>query len=235
MFTISNAANFRRTVAGCCLIIASPILAVGVALLPDYTTDSATELAQYAAQRGQALAGGLLTIAFALVFVPGLFGVLHRIRGRGVVYGHVAALLLTFGSIMTVVMGTIQLLTYEMTAPGLDRASMARLLDAVNNDHAITLPMVLGTNFLFSIGLILLGVAVWRSHVAPWWSALAVILFPVLGYLPGGLAALAGSFAVGAVGFGVIGARLLTCTDADWDQTPVPARSSASETVPLPA
>jgi hypothetical protein len=57
----------------------------------------------------------------------------------------------------------------------------------------------------------------------------------VLGYLPGGLPGLLVSFAVGAVGFGVIGLRLLTGTDASCDQMPEPARSPAKETVPLSA
>src|SRR5258705_11842749 len=90
-------AEFRRTVAGLCLLLAPVLFAAAELLGPDASGDPASQLAAWSEHRSTLIASALLGIASAIVFIPALFGLLHRVRVRGAVFGHVAPALMLYG------------------------------------------------------------------------------------------------------------------------------------------
>jgi hypothetical protein len=222
VFKIWNAANYRRTVAGVCLVLAPLLFAAAEVIGPEPAGDARAQLLAFEEHHAALVGASLLQLLMAMVFVTAVFGLLHKLRGRGVVYGHVGGALMLYGLVVTHAgLGGVNLVFAEMSKPGMNRAAMVQLLDAFEHDHA-TAPLPLG-HFLFVLGIILLGVALYRSRLVPRWAAWCVILFPLSDIILGtvgvdSLAAGAVSNAFSVIGFGAIGLSLLASSDASWDE-----------------
>ena len=97
---------------------------------------------------------------------------------------------------------------------------MVDLYDTVTHDTAVGAPLLLG-HVALVVGLLLLGVALWRSGVGPRWAAVCVVLYPVsdvlLSVLPASEVADWISTGFGIVGLGALGLHVLRMTDAAWD------------------
>ncbi len=220
MLKIRNAAHFRRTVAGLCLLIA-PLLFAVAEIAPQPSGSAAAQLASYAQHRDQLLAGLLLGIASSMLFVPALFGLLHQIRDRGVVYAHVAAAMIVYGLVTAAALWGVNAMFWEMAKPGMNPSAMATLLDGIH--HAPAAAALLAGHYLFALGVLLLGVAVWRAGLAPRWAGILVALFPVSDAVlspAGDVTSALISGAIGVAGFGALGWRMLAAPDASWDQLP---------------
>lgn len=232
MFTIWNAANYRRTVGGACLVLAPVLFAAAELLGPEPSGSAAAQLAAFEQHRTGLVTSALLQLLMAMVFVTGLFALLHKIRGRGVVWGHIGGALMMYGLVVTHAgLGGVNLVLAEMAKPGMNRAAMVQLLDSFQHEHANG-ALAIG-HLVFVLGLILVGVALWRARLGPLWAALAVILFPVSDIALGmtgvdDLVAGIVSNAFSVIGFGAIGLRLLASSDASWDEpdTVEPARTA---------
>ena len=105
MLKISDAAHFRRVVAGLCLVAAPVLFAVAEIATPQPSGSAAAQLATFAQHREQLVVGVLCGLASSMCFVPALFGLLHKIRDRGVVYAHVAAALIIYGLVTQAALG----------------------------------------------------------------------------------------------------------------------------------
>jgi hypothetical protein len=225
---IWNAVNFRRTTAGLCLLAAPVAFFAALIVTPQPSGSAAAQLASFAQHRDLLLAGNLFGIASAILFVPALFGLLHQIRARGVVYAHVAGILMVYSLIMAAALAGVNLMFWEMTKPAMNRAAMVSLLNGIEHQPAAA-PLLAG-HYLFVLGIILLAVALWRAGIRPRWAAILVALAPVLAIMltpAGALASGLVSGAVGVTGFTALGLGLLTEPDAAWDQeTPIPAESA---------
>jgi hypothetical protein len=235
VFKIWNAANFRRSVAGISLLLAPILFAAAEMAGPETSGDASAQLAAYAAHRGALLASALLGIGSFMLFLPALFGLLQQVRRRGVVYAHVAAVMVVYAAVALAALWGVNLMFWEMAKPGLDRTAMAALLDSLQHENVIGAPLLLG-HYMLVFGFILLGVGLWRANVAPRWAAVLVILFPVtdvvVSFLP--VDALFGdliSNAFGIVGFGALGLKLLASPDAAWDQAPDAPQPVAAQPV----
>ena len=157
MLKIWNAANFRRTTAGLCLLAASALFAAALILTPQPSGSAAAQLASFAQHRGLLLAGNLAGIASAILFVPALFGLLHQIRNRGVVYAHVAGVLVVYSLVVAAALAGVNLMFWEMTKPAVNRVAMVNLLNGIEHQPA-AVPLLAG-HYLFVLGIILLAVA----------------------------------------------------------------------------
>jgi hypothetical protein len=225
MLKLGNAAHFRRSVAGVCLLVAPVLFAGAEILAPESVGDPAGQLADYAQHRGPLLAAALLGIAATIFFLPAIFGVLHVIRTRGVRFSHVGAAMCVYGLVTAhAALSGVNLAFYEMTSPNLSRPEMVKLLDDLTNAPAIGAPLVLG-HLIFGVGVLLLGIGIWRSQAFPRWAGPCVALWILVdvaasslpvGHVVGDVAS--GAFAV--LGFGTLGLTLLTSTDASWDAAP---------------
>ena len=221
MLKISDAAHFRRVVAGLCLVAAPLLFAVAEIATPQPSGSATAQLASFAQHRGPLLAGVLCGLASSMCFVPTLFGLLHQIRTRGVAYAHVAAALIIYGLVTQAALAGINAMFWVMTKPGMNHAAMVNLLNGLQHGSAVAGAPLLAGHYLFAIGMVLLGVAVWRARLAPRWAAILVALWPVsdVALSPAGDTASLISDAIGIIGFAALGWRLLTAPDAAWDQT----------------
>ena len=232
MLKISNAAHFRRTVAGLCLVTAPLLFAAAEILTPQPSGNAATQLASFTQHRDQLLIGVLCGLASSMCFVPALFGLLHQIRNRGVACAHVAAALIVYGLVTSAALDGINAMFWVMTKPQMNHAAMANLLNGLQHGSAVAGAPLLAGHYLFAVGMVLLGAAVWRARLAPRWAGILVALWPVsdIALSPAGDTASLASDAIAVIGFAALGWRLLTAPDASWDQ---PAQHPA-EPAPQP-
>lgn len=231
MLKISDAAHFRRVVAGLCLVAAPLLFAAAEILTPQPSGAAAAQLAAFAPHRDQLLAGVLCGLASSMLFVPALFGLLHRIRDRGVVYAHVAAAMILYGLVTGAALGGINVMFWVMTKPGMNRGAMVGLLNGLQHGSAALGAPLLAGHYLFALGIVLLGIAAWRAHLVPRWAAILVALFPVadVALSPAGDVSSLVSDAIGIAGFAALGLRLLATPDREWDTAP------AADALPAPA
>ena len=223
MFTLGNAAHFRRTVAGVSLLCAPVFFAGAEILSPESDGSGASQLALYAEHRGSLLAAAMLGLASTVFFIPAIFGILHRVRARGVTFAHIAAAMCLYGLVTAhAALGGVNIMFYEMTSPNVNKSAMVTLLNELTSGPAVAAPLLLG-HLIFAIGMLLLGIGVWRSRAFPRWAGPCVVLWIVVdlvvssapvSHVVGDIA----SNAFGLVGFATIGWTLLTSTDASWDQ-----------------
>ncbi|HZY66458.1 MAG TPA: hypothetical protein VFE21_11340 [Rubrobacteraceae bacterium] len=100
MLKINDANNFRRTVAGICLILA-PLAFGGSDMIRLYieggTEEGAEQLAAIAANSGLWQVAAILNMVGVVLFVPAILGLMHLLRERSTVLGHLGGGLALIG------------------------------------------------------------------------------------------------------------------------------------------
>ena len=86
MLRIADADNFRRTLAGLCLIAAPLVLLV--AMLVHGGGGNAGFVKTMVESPGRVQAANLLIMFSSVLFVPALVGLLGLVRGRGTILAH---------------------------------------------------------------------------------------------------------------------------------------------------
>jgi hypothetical protein len=223
MLKIWDAHNFRRTLTGLGLIAAPLVLLVSLGALPDLPEDPTAMLAAIAANRERTMVAALLLMLSSVLFLPAFVGLIHLLRDRGVVLGHLGGGLALLGALGHIDLATHWLVYVQMTTGGADQAQMAALINRIQGDPALS-PIML-TYAGIDIGLLLLGIGLWRARVVPRWAAagivLAIVLFIIGDVISGGgtiivLVVLAGL----AISLGAIGWTVLRMSDTDWERLP---------------
>ena len=224
MLKIWDATNFRRTLGGLCLILAPILFAVVEITYPGGGNTGAEQLDIAARNHDLMLTDIYVGIASAILFMPAVYALLHVTRGRGVILGHVAAILTVVGlGLAHLALSGLQLMLWAMAGPGVDRSAMAAFIDKTMQNPA-GLPLVMGHD-LFALGLVVFGVAVWRSGFGYRWAgpaiALGVILDIVGGTLglPDTLISVV-SDAVFVTALAAVGLKVLLTSDSDWEVAP---------------
>jgi hypothetical protein len=228
------------TIGGISLLAAPILFAAAEILSPESGGDAAASLASFSQHRTALLASALLGLASTMVLIPAVAAVLHLIRRRGVIYAHIAACLIIYGLVTAhAALGGINIMFYEMTSPAMPRTAMLALGNELFHAHAIAGPILLG-HYAFALGILLLGIGLWRSHAFAGWVGPCVVAWILtdiaLGSAPVGhvLAdVISNLFAIAA--FSTIGWTLLTSTDATWDSVAIAPSPSPSVTYPAPA
>jgi hypothetical protein len=175
-------------------------------------------------------------IASAILFMAAIYALLHVTRRRGVVLGHVAAILTLVGlGLAHLALAGLQFMLWAMAGPGVDRQAMAAFIDkTMQNPDG--LPLVMGHE-LFALGFILFGIAVWRSGFGYRWAGPAIAIGVVLDIvggtigLPDMLMAII-SDGIFVTGLAAIGLKVLMTSDADWEAGPVTVRSAQPAVAP---
>lgn len=236
MLKIWNPTNFRRTLGGLCLILAPILFAIAEITYPDSSGNGAQQLAAAAANHDVMLADIYFGIASALLFIPAVFVLLHVTRKRGVVLGHIAAILTVIGvGLAHLALGGLQLMLWAMAAPGADRQAMAAFIDNTEQNPA-GLPLVLGHE-LFAFGIIVFGIAVWRSGFGYRWAGPAIAIGVVLDIVGGtiGLPDMLVSVVSDGIfvtGLAAVGLKVLMTPDAEWEAGPATVRSTQPAVAP---
>lgn len=231
MLKLSNPSNFRRTLAGLSLVVAPLVILVASVLQPDTGDDSDEYLTDLADEAGRAdLSATLFVIGFWLL-LPGILGLIHLVRGRGVVLAHIGGVLLVLGVVAYPVLFATTF--YDVSIA--ENASLEegiKVYDGVEDyvgPYFIFIPAILG----FTLGAILLAIALLRAGIAPLWVLIVLLVGNVLVFIGGGgsvpVLAILGSLAFAAA-FGYLGMRLLGMSDDDWDRAgrPGPATESGA-------
>lgn len=229
MLKINDANNFRRTVAGLCLI-AAPLL-LGVALLIGPDQGEAGLVETIAGNPTGVEVESLLIIFSSVLFVPALVGILNVVRDRGVTLAHIGVGLMLIGVIGHAVWAGFQFVLLMLVQGDIDRAQLVAALEGGGPPTAgfvVVLAMFLVGFFL---GMLVLAAGLWRSGIVPKWVPLGLVVIAVGDFVPvpGGVmvSAIADFLATALLVAcsGVIGVKLLTMSDADWDR----GRASAEE------
>ena len=235
MLKIWDPTNFRRTVGGLCLILAPILFAIAEITFPASDGNGAQQLDIAARNHDVMLADIYFGIASALLFMPAVYALLHVTRLRGVVLGHVAAILTVVGlGLAHLALGGLQLMLWAMAGPGVDRQAMAAFIDKTIQNPA-GLPLVLGHE-LFAFGIIFFGVAIWRSGFGYRWAGPAIAIGVVIDIVGGTIGlpdVLVGvvSDAIFVTGLAAVGLKVLLTSDAKWEAGTLPVPSEGSRVV----
>ena len=230
---LTNASAFRRTACGLCLLAGPLMLLAATILDPAAGEEGDDDRAYLQALKDDPdmaqLSTALWIWGFALVAI-GIIGLVHVIRGRGVVLANLGGALALIGLIMFVALVTTTVNEINVVEHlGVETA------DKLNDDiedywvaYVVLVPALLGT----FIGFILLGAAIIRSKVVHMAAGILIIAGIVL------VVAGEGSEAINILanvlllaGYGMVGLRLLGMKDEEWDGR-VPIGTGGPEAAP---
>jgi hypothetical protein len=156
-------------------LIAAPILLLAAELVsPDISDDGAATLAAVEAQPGRLTAWIWLGIASAVLFVPAVTGSALVLRRRGALVGGIGAALAVVGAFGYAVHQAL-FLQLPSLLDG-DRAEMAALFERQGESAVVAVVTFLLFLAPLLLGLLLLGIGLYRGGVAPLWPAVAVAL-----------------------------------------------------------
>jgi hypothetical protein len=230
MLKIWDPTNFRRTLGGLCLILAPIFFAIGEITYPNSSGNGAQQLDAAARSHDVMLADIYFGLASAILFMPAIYALLHVTRKRGVVLGHVAAILTVTGlGLAHLALAGLQLMLWAMAGPGADRQAMASFIDKTQQNPA-GLPLVLGHE-LFALGIIVFGIAIWRSGFGYRWAGPAIAIGVVLDIvggtigLPDMLIAVV-SDGIFVTGLAAVGLKALMTSDDEWEAGPETVRNA---------
>jgi hypothetical protein len=214
--------TFRRLLAGACLVAAPLFYVAGLLVDPALRAGDAAEGA-YGRHPGQVSVSAALLHWSWVLLVPGIVGMIHLVRRRAVLFGHVAGVVALLGVVnfSALMLGDF---FYARLEADLGTAEGDRLADAsFAAGGAVWGFQVPG--FLGLLGVLLLGFALAYDRQVPWWAPPAMVagmlagpVYPI-GMIAGSLLYVAGA--------GVIGVRMLRMSDAEWAQAPAPSGNVA--------
>lgn len=169
--------TLSRATGAICLIVGSVAFAIPVTIT-EKDQDGAGLLATASAHLGITHLGNTLLPA-QLLLVPAMIYAArlarHGAPKLAFFGGGIAALAWLSG---LVAFAGLQVITYWGSQQS-DRGPIAAVLDKASGDQVLgllTLLFVLG----HVVGIVLLGIALWRSHVVPAWAAIVTILYPLV-------------------------------------------------------
>jgi hypothetical protein len=218
------------------LVVGSVALTVGTAVEPSGDDDSVTvalgKISRHLGHQRWLIVADL----FAVLMLPAVL-CLMRLGRRGAPRLALAGGTLAFAGWLggLIGLGALDVVFYH-GAQAADRAQAASLIKAVTDDWTYTVLLIV---FLAGqvLGMLLLGIALWRARVAPRWAALLVGLGPIAQVLvhDASHAVSAAVYALVAVGLAGCAWAVLGVDDADWDvpAATVSTRRSADVSSPL--
>jgi hypothetical protein len=175
--TRTTAAVSPRRIALALLIPIGPLaVAVLRGILPYSTTDNSAEVAgKVAAHQGAQGAVVWLILLAMLTLVPGTIAIGLPTARRVPLIGTLGMVLAVAGFSSLYSVGAGDPIALSAARVGLDPGDTARLLDDVQGLPAISLASVF---FVLGhiLGVVLLGIALWRAKLIPAWAGVALIV-----------------------------------------------------------
>ena len=169
MSTLSNAHRFRKTVAGWCMIGAPALFLAGSIVSPKLDTNEGALLTSAANHLDRWYLSAVLGFAGFVLFLPAVLGLMHMLRERGAVYGHVGGALALLGMAAAFANAGLAFVVWQMARGG-DRAQMTALLHRIDHTAGSALPLLF-LSLALVVGLIVLAWGLTRVHAAPVWCA----------------------------------------------------------------
>jgi hypothetical protein len=162
----------------------------------------------------------LLYFGYLLIAV-GIFGMLHLLRRRAVVLGHVAGVLAIWGWVT--LPGLLSVDFYDLSlGQAADREEAVAISErAAEYPGAAVLGFPVLVGFL---GLVLLCVALWRARFAPAWVPVVLLAgFAVTFVAPPAAVPFAIGFGLMFAALGYVGLRMVGMSDEEWERGVSPA------------
>jgi hypothetical protein len=216
VLSLSEPSQFRRTVAGTCLIAAPLAGLAGTLIGPESETDAADQLAAIADNQDAFVITTVIGMVALVLLLPAVLGLLHLLRDRAVALGHLGGSLALVGIVGLAALQGLGVVLAETVTGDAEREQMVELVERVEDNAGfivVLLMFLVGLN----LGLILLAAAPWRAQVAPAWVALAVVASVIVLFLGTDKILGAIGFALLAVAFGWVGRAVLARSDDDWE------------------
>jgi hypothetical protein len=214
MLNLKKPDTFRRKVTGIALIGATLTLLASEILAPHGASNNAELLDQVAGDKTGFVVSTLLMLVSTILFIPAVVGVIHLVRDRAPVIGHIAGAFGILGALGHMAYVCWALFAAELTDAG-SRTQMVAVLDDLDAGlAAVVMPLIMS----FAVAVLLMGIALYRARVAPRWVMLATIAAVVieLGAPTGTLAAALIKQAFLAVAFCAVGVGVLRMSDRQW-------------------
>jgi hypothetical protein len=224
MLKITDANNFRRSIAGLCLIAAPLVGLVGALLTPQFTGGLGEELTAISENTGRWLAGDFLTLLSFFLMIPAVLGILHLLRHRAVALGHIGAALALLGLFFHGAIIGFALVEVPLVESGFERTEMVAFAERMYEGTAFI--MILAPFIGFYVGLLLLAVALWWAKAAPIWVSALIVAGLLSEFF--GPEALSPElmFVLLLVSLGWLGWKVLRMSDAQWAGGNAPAAAA---------
>ena len=205
------------------LVVGGIAIAVGTAVEPSGDNDSVAVALGKISHHLDRQRWLIVTDLFAVLMLPAVLCLMRLVR-RGAPRLAVAGGALAFAGWLggLIGLGALDIVFYH-AAHATDRGQAASLLKSVTDDWTYTVLLVV---FLVGqvLGMLLLGIALWRTRVAPRFAAVLVALGPIVEVaVHGSNAAGAVVYAVVAIGLGACALSVLRVQDDEWDLPPITA------------
>jgi hypothetical protein len=213
-----DTANFRRTLAGICLITQPFINLISVAISPRQSTNTSEQLATIGAHPTRFLIANLLDLLWLFLLIPAVLGLVHLLRTRGSLLGHIGGGFVLAGAVGGAAYRGVNLGQLQVAESDLNQG---QVLAAFGQASLGSIVVVLISALGLFIGYALLAGGLWRTRAAPRWASGLIVAFLVVDII--GLAAAGGNKGVllvahtlFLVGQGWIGVKVLAMSDAQW-------------------
>jgi hypothetical protein len=179
MSTLSNPARFARNAIGGSMI-GTGLLMLGASLAsPAIKTNEAAQIAVIAQHPARYYLFTILILGSSMLLIPALIGLMRMTAERSPVLSNLGGALSLFGALVATGDSMSQLVIWQMGARGADRAQMAALLHRFDNVAGASLVFTVG-GLAVLVGIVLLAIALVRSHAAPAWAAVGVVAATLL-------------------------------------------------------
>jgi hypothetical protein len=215
--------HLRKLAAGTCLTAAPILLLASAVTSPKLDMDGADQLALVSAHADRWFISQVLGLAALALFVPAVMGLIHMLRERQVMAGFIGGGLTLLGAMGAIAATGVSMVMWEMAKPGIDSGAMSALATRLTDSTGLILAIFVPT-ICIAIGMLVLAFGLFRAHVVPAPSAIALAVGAiclVLGY--GALGSIA--FVIAGSGFLLVGMmsigwNVLTESDEAWEHTP---------------
>ena len=222
MSEAERAHRTRKQIAGMCMVVAPALLLISAIVQPELATDEATQLGFVADGPDAWYIAQMLALGAIALAVPAVLGLMHMLRERRVLFGHVGGALALIGLLAITGAVAFQLVAWQMAAAGADQAEMAALLDRMHVTTGLWIPFFL-VPFAFFAGMVVLaaGLALARA-VHPLVAACIAVgaVLVAVGYPIASEALFIAGAAVLWLGVGMTGWMVLGETEDQWEHTP---------------
>lgn len=174
-------ATFRRNAAATGLVLTAVLSLVSVVLQPEFPPGFTDRLAAIDAAGGRGVVSAMAFALAQLPFIAAVLGVAHLLRERAPVLSGLAATLGVLGAFGHAVFSGVSLVYVTMAADPQHRTTYAQLMKQVEGSPTMLFAAMglLGT----VLGVVLLGVALWRSRLVARWIPVTLWAFVVVEFV----------------------------------------------------
>jgi hypothetical protein len=212
-----DTANFRRTLAGVCLITQPFINLISVAISPRQSVTASEQLAMISAYPTRFLIANLLDLLWLFLLIPAVLGLVHLLRSRSALLGHIGGGFALVGAVGTAAYRGVNLGQLQVAESGLNQE---QVLAAFGQASAGSIVVMLMSALGLFVGYALLAVGLWRTRAAPGGASGLIVAFlvvDIIGLSAGGnKGVLLVVHTLLLVGLGWIGVKVLAMSDAQW-------------------